>query len=189
MAVEYSGILSLAQTALAVNMAYIALDRFRYRAKIQSKFSDAQSQSANMPREYLDDLAWRNVQSIATANSAKSWTERRMGYWFYWPIHRSLDRAASYAFATFAAGVILWRACAGRHKSQYNRIFGGDNIGFGCRYTARTRRDESGFVRSGGRYAVSCAERSTEYNMRHLTRRVREAAQEDVDARLKKLLE
>jgi hypothetical protein len=189
MAAEYSGILSLAQTALAVNMAYIALDRFRYRSKIQQKFKDAESQSANMPKEYLDDLAWHNVQSIAAADSVKSWTEGRMGYWCYWPIHRSIDRAASYIFATLAAGVILWRAWADVMGANVTAYFGEATLDWVVVAVLALGVMSPVLCVLGGRYAVVCAERSIEDNMRHLRRRVREAAQEDVDAKLQKLLE
>jgi hypothetical protein len=194
MATDYSGVIGLAQTVLALNMAYIALDRFRYRSQIENKFREAQSRTADMPRDYMDDLAWRNVESIAAGNSAKGWTAGQSGYWCYSGIFgRARDRKACYFFAAFAILVLLAQA--------YDSIFlsraATDGMP-GWRSVVEVPFDWTILIVLtlgvaappvfvlAGRYAVTCAEKSIEDNMSHLARRYREAAGDDVSTSLER---
>jgi hypothetical protein len=189
MATEYSGLIGLAQTVLAINMAYIALDRFRYGAQIQKKVQSAKDQIEGMPREYLGDLAWQNVQSIAAGDSPDSWTKGRLGYKLSWLIDKFTDVAAAYVFAASAAVVIIWQACANamdRPGALFTQEFILDWAVVGLLIAGVVNPV---FWTLAGRYAVRCAERSIEANMSHLTGRVHQEASADVTKNLGNLRE
>jgi hypothetical protein len=191
MASDYAGLIALAQTSLALNMAYIALDRFRYRKKILERFTIEESRAADMPDGYRHDLAWQNVKTIAAGDSPKGWTVGRFGYWFYYLLfQKGVDIFAVYALAISSVLILLIRAYAGLQIGGNSRL----NEGTATYDWAAFAIVTVGIVAPvmfvlAGRYAVRCAERSIEDNMAHLAKRMLDEAQEDVDAKLERLME
>ena len=80
---DYGGIIVLAETALALNLTYIGLERFRYRAQIDDRVEKAVAQTKEFERSYTDDLAWLNLQKIPHGNDPRSWTTGHVGYFLY----------------------------------------------------------------------------------------------------------
>ena len=146
----------------------------------------------DMPQDYTDDLAWQNVEAIAEGLSAKSWTAGRLAYWSYYLLfQKGLDIAAAYSLASLSGMILIIRAYIEMRLIEHwepTYVMSGFVSGAVFAIPAVGVVAPVAFVLAG-RYAVRCAEESIEDNMAHLARRMRAAAQEDIDAKLEKLRE
>lgn len=105
--IDYSGVSSLAQAVLAVNLAYIGLDRFRYRSAIEKMYKDACEQIKDASTDLQEDLAWKNISRIASGGVKAAWGGRVLGYWCYkYLFVWTLDIVLCVAF-TFASVILL----------------------------------------------------------------------------------
>jgi hypothetical protein len=64
MAIDYGGVSSLAQAVLAINMAYVALDRFRYKAEVERRFDNTKRQLPELPETHKTDLAYKYLEGL-----------------------------------------------------------------------------------------------------------------------------
>lgn len=54
----------LVEACLAINLGYLALERFRYREAIKRLLATADSHLEGMPDSYKDDKAWEDLSNI-----------------------------------------------------------------------------------------------------------------------------
>jgi hypothetical protein len=69
---DYSGVSSLAQAVLALNMAYLAFDRFHYENQISKLVKDAKEQLGPIRDNQRTDFAYKMLDLVAEGD-ADAW--------------------------------------------------------------------------------------------------------------------
>src|SRR5258706_11436334 len=54
----------LLQAGLAINVGYLALERFRYRDEIDRMLRNAEASLNGMPEGYREDKAWKDMNDL-----------------------------------------------------------------------------------------------------------------------------
>lgn len=103
---------NLTEVALAFNIAYLALPRFRHRERIYEEYKKIETEFAhsNLPEEALADTAWASIERIGKGESKlEDWQNRKaLGVscwrWYHKVLAPELDRSSariSIAIGTF----------------------------------------------------------------------------------------
>lgn len=92
---------TIAQSCLATNLAYMALDRFRYRTIVKAKFEEAKAVVEKMPEHFKRDLAWKNIENVAVA-APTGWTNSFGSSVYRHVFEKARDRTVCGLFALCA---------------------------------------------------------------------------------------
>jgi hypothetical protein len=94
---------------LAINLGYLALDRFRYRDGIRKILEQAGSHLEGMPEKYKRDKAWEDLHSTRTTPGPG--TKSPFLHFVYQKIfNRSIDRILAFAAVIVSFSVLFLRA-------------------------------------------------------------------------------
>lgn len=108
---DYSGVLAVAQVIIAMNIAYLGLDKFRYKKEIQDLFQQARSLISGMPEEFQEDRAWQDIVGIASGNNSRSWgAERSAGFLYCHLFGLGIDRWLCVFFVISAICLLITNA-------------------------------------------------------------------------------
>jgi hypothetical protein len=113
MAIDYGGVSGLAQAVLAINLAYVALDRFRYKAEIERRFANTQQQLPHLAETSKSDLAYKYLEGLGPGRR-EAWGPYLLAHFFYVKVFEyGWDRKLSHFFSLVAILVLLMHAYYG----------------------------------------------------------------------------
>jgi hypothetical protein len=170
---------TIAQSCLATNLAYMALDRFRYRTIVKAKFEEAKRFVEKMPEHFKRDLAWKNIENVAEA-ATTGWTNPFGGWVYRYIFEKATDRAVCGLFALVALLIMALFAAGTLAGSDLSML----NVG--CLWwffilVAFGTIIPAAFIWLG-RFALRVAVASIDNSITHLAERYREERKPEIPA-------
>jgi hypothetical protein len=100
------GLLGLAQTVLAVSLAYLALEKFKYTKHVSGLIEEAKEEldRLSLSEDRKKDKAWIDMTTMHTCERKTAWSS---GFYSYWALHKCLDRCIAKFFAVVSSAVLL----------------------------------------------------------------------------------
>lgn len=100
----------LLEACLAINLAYLALERFRYRDAIRKLLRMAMSHLEGMPEPYRGDKAWSDVTTMTKEEGPGPKASRILKFVYKRIFNTSIDRALAMVAASAAFLLLVLRA-------------------------------------------------------------------------------
>ena len=95
------------EACLAINLGYLALERFRYREAIKRIMAAAESHLQGMPEAYREDKAWKDLSGIRERGGPDT---QILHFVYHWIFDFKLDRGIALMAAIIAFTTLVGRA-------------------------------------------------------------------------------